>query len=148
MRLTPGTGKTTRVSCDRGAVQCERKAGSDRIRAKNFSSDTLADGNSRYFVTLEAAAGNPCVELAGLSIPSPDIDWVIRVSVLFERATGKARVSFDGMIEPFPAFEMYATLNGPRPTVLLQEGPMPGSSPWNLPGSPNRAVTAVSKEVQ
>lgn len=147
MKLTAATGKTVRVSCDRGAMQCERKAGSDRIRARNFSSETLADGNRRYFVTLEAAAGNPCVDLAGLSIPSPDIDWVIRVSILFERATGKARISFDGMIEPFPAFEMYALLNGPRPMILFQEGPLPGSSPWNLPGSPNRAVTAVTIEV-
>lgn len=147
IRLTANTGKTFRLSCDRGAVQCERRAGADRIRAKNFSSETLADGDRRYFVTLEAAAGNPCVDLAGLTIPSPDIEWVIRVSVLFERAAGKARVSFDGMVEPFPAFEIYALLNGPRPTVLLQEGPLPGSTPWNLPGSPNRAVTVVSREV-
>ena len=61
---------------------------------------------------------------------------------------GKVLVSFDGMIEPFPAFEMYAIHNGTKPTVLFSEEPPPGSNPWNLLGSPNREVTVVSKEVQ
>jgi hypothetical protein len=148
LKLTSGTGKTLRLSCDKGTVQCDKRAGADRIRAKNFSSETLGGGDRRYFVTLEAAAGNPCVDLTGVSIPSPDIDLNFRISVLFERSTGKVRVSFDGMIEPFPAFEMYAIHNGTKPTALFREGPLPGSGPWSLPGSPNRAVTVVSKEVQ
>jgi hypothetical protein len=148
MRFIPRTGKTVRVSCDKGSIQCERSAGADRIKAKNFSSETMADGSRRYFITIEAAGGNPCVELAGISIPSPDIDWSFQISVIFERSTGKVKLSFDGMIEPFPAFEMYAVLSGPQPTLLLQESPLPGSSPWNLPGKPNRAVTVVSKKIQ
>lgn len=147
LKLTPGTGKTVRLSCDKGIVQCEKRAGADRIKAKGFGSETLPGGDRRYFVTLEAAAGNPCVDLTGVSIPSPDIDWNFRISILFERSSGKVKVSFDGMIEPFPAFEMYAVHEGPHPTLLFAEGPLPGSSPWSLPGNPNRAVTVIAKEV-
>lgn len=139
---TPHTDATIRVQCSTGAKECEEASKKERITVKNFSVEALPDGNTRYFFTLEAAANNPCVE-AG----SPDIDWKLLVIVLYDRLSGKAKINVDGFIEPFPAFEMYAILNGPNPTTIFQEKPIPGSTPWNLPGSPNRAVTVIAKEV-
>jgi hypothetical protein len=139
---TSHSDPTTGVDCAGGITRCERRANPDRIQARNFGSETLSNGSRRYFVTLTAAGSNPCITVA------PDIDWTMSVVVVWDCSSGRVTVSADGFIEPFPAFEMYANLNGSTPTTLFQEGPLTGSSPWNLPGSPNRSLTVVGKHVQ
>jgi hypothetical protein len=142
LAATSHSDLTTGVDCEGGITRCERRANTDRIQARNFGSETLSNGSRRYFVTLTAAGSNPCIT------GSPDIDWTMTVVVVWDRPSGRVTISADGFIEPFPAFEMYANLNGSTPTTLFQEGPLTGSTPWNLPGSPNRSLTVVAKQVQ
>jgi hypothetical protein len=44
------------------------------------------------------------------------------------------------VVEPFPAFEMCASLNGAT-KQLFQHSPDPGATPWNLFGLPNKPVS-------
>ena len=49
----------------------------------------------------------------------------------------QATVAVDGVVEPFPAFEMYAQSDDKVPAkVLFAVMPLPGASPWNLIGGP------------
>jgi hypothetical protein len=48
-------------------------------------------------------------------------------------------VTFDGLIEHFPAVEMYATANDGNGHLFL-DCPLPGSTPWNLIGGPTRTA--------
>jgi hypothetical protein len=43
-------------------------------------------------------------------------------------------------VEPFPAFEMYAKADNGAVKTLFRISPTPGSTPWNLPMGPTKAV--------
>src|SRR5687768_10757598 len=118
---------TIEVDCSTGAEKCNRVADTNRIVARNFSKTVEPNGRRRYFFTLAAAGSNPCVT------PSPDIDWLLPVIVEHDPVAQTVNMTVDGMIEPFPAFEMYATFQAAAPTVIFQESPVPGATPWNLP---------------
>lgn len=55
------------------------------------------------------------------------------------------KLSVNGVVDDFPAFEIYAAFNNGAPVKLLQAFPRPGMSPLNLLGPP---LNSVSGEVR
>lgn len=77
------------------------------------------------------AANNACYT------GSPDIDYFGTVTI--DVSTGQVR--FDGKVDEFPAYEMYAAANGGAGKMMFTLMPDPGKDPGDLPGGANRPIT-------
>ena len=93
------------------------------------------------------AASDPLVPFA------PDVDYEGRISIFIfsgqDRGTTvqKALIGFDGVVEPFPAFEMYVSVNRTAPVPLFQlgieeRGLLTGV--WDLYDWPDRRVNRTA----
>lgn len=122
---------TVEVKCATGAVDCDKTPDNSKLKINGFSSS----GNKCSF-SFEGGAGNPC---AGPI--APDIEWLVHVAVEKTGTNGfVVKLGPGSVVEPFPAFEMYASLNGVT-KQLFQRPPDAGATPWNLFGLPNKSVS-------
>ncbi len=78
---------------------------------------------------LNQYAANPCVHLPSALTPDLDCKGRIGIEVL---DPSRVRVTFEGEIDVFPAYEMWASADGGPAQWLFQEGPVPGAKPWSL----------------
>jgi hypothetical protein len=117
---------TQECDCEDGEIECVQVAG---ISGMSF---TLASTSTDRvaILLLNCAANNPCVT------PSPYINMQGTITI----DIGARSVEFDGLVEPFPAFEAYATINHGTPVTLFAVDPLPGNTPWNLLFGANRTV--------
>lgn len=122
---------TVEVDCEDGEVECNKTPDNGRLKVEGFDS-----AGAKCAFSFAGGAGNPCAP-AG----APDIDWLVHVAVE-KQAGNKVVVSLrpNSVVEPFPAFEMYASLNGMAKEVF-RRSPDPGATPWDLYGDPNKLVT-------
>jgi hypothetical protein len=128
---------TVEVDCEDGAVECQRSGNTSRMKFSNFNCLSPCSAAPRTMtVQLKGAANNPCF------MGSPDIDYRGTVTIqISSLASGQvAQVSFNGFVDDFPAFEMYASINGGAGMPLFQLNPLPGKTPANLFGDANRPV--------
>jgi hypothetical protein len=129
---------TVRLDCDSGAVTCHQQADASRMTFLNFRG--VAGYNQE--VDLVGAGANPCAFGAQWF---GDIDYNGSLAV----DAPSRQVLFQGYVEPFPAFEMYAVaLSGPVPDPLIgaplfQKPPLPGATPLDLPGPANQFVWGI-----
>ena len=121
---------TVECDCEDGDEECNKVPDSSGLKITGFQSS----GTACSF-TFEGGAGNPC---AGRL--APDIDWLVKVEVKKQGASVSVKLGAGSLVEPFPAFECYASLNGVTKT-LFQRPPDTGTTPWNLPGPPNKPVS-------
>jgi hypothetical protein len=83
---------------------------------------------------LSAAAGDPLVGMAA------DIDYVGTFTISGRATPGSLSVSFDGLIDAFPAYECYASFNGMTKQVW-KSSPPPGNTVADLLGPANRPIS-------
>ena len=69
-----------------------------------------------------------------------DIDYRGTITINVSART----VKFDGFLDAFPAFEMYATANDGAGVAMFQTPPPPGNTPWNLPGDANTPQSGIA----
>jgi hypothetical protein len=120
---------TIEVDCEDGDEECNSSANTGRMKFLNFRSTSIVA------VDIVGAANNPCFT------GSPDIDYEGTIEITIDPSTQIVSVAFSGRIEPFPAFEMYATLNGGSSMPIFRESPVPGATPRDLFGDANRPVS-------
>jgi hypothetical protein len=118
---------THQLHCASGAPRAVGHGRTNRMRFMNLR----GSASSTIKFDLRAAANNPLVS------GSPDIDY----EGVFTIDVPRRRLSFDGKVDAFPAFEMYASINNTKALTLLRLSPEPGKSPLNLPGWANRPVS-------
>jgi hypothetical protein len=70
-------------------------------------------------------------------LPSPDID----MHFTFKADPVGGTVAFDGAVDEFPAYEIYAAADNGSPKPLLNLMPLPGKTPANLVGDADRPVS-------
>jgi hypothetical protein len=86
-------------------------------------------------IDLNGAAHHPCSTAA---VFFGDIDFTGTIFIQFSTADpSSATVAFNGLIEPFPAYEMYATVNDGAGLPLFQIRPKIGVGPASITGPPN-----------
>lgn len=120
---------TIECDCEDGAEECNKKPDESALLVEKFSTA----GNKCSF-TFNGAAGNPCFLVA------PKIEWVVNLTVEKSGNTYAVKLAPGSVVEPFPAFEMYASLNGGAPKTLFMRSPDPGATPGDLVGPPNKPV--------
>ncbi len=122
---------TVEVNCEQGTVDCTKESSTANVHATAvLTPDANGPGAPRLTMTFTGAASNPCFTGA------PDIDYSIKVvfDVNPDRETGT--LSFQGVADRFPEFEMYYALNnGPVGTIFVKTL-APGATPFDLAAPP------------
>ncbi|MFE7777710.1 DUF3238 domain-containing protein [Streptomyces sp. NPDC057445] len=128
---------THEVDCEDGDLDIVARGDSSRIYF--FSIKAPAAGMVTF--EMKGAAKNPCIE------ESADVDYQGAVAIVVWREPSedgqemeKARIDFQGFIDNFPAFEMYAAVNDGPGQQVFAVMPLPGNSPAALYGPPRRPV--------
>jgi hypothetical protein len=116
---------TVEIDCEDFTTDCNRSASTSRMKFEPASAS-----KALMTITYSGAASNGCF------FGAPDIDIIGTIAV----DLGTATLTFDGKCEPFPAFEMYMSVDGGSAKTLVQRLPDSGTSPWNLPGPPNKLI--------
>ena len=118
-------GETVEVDCEDGDVE-----GRETQTNENMAFTDVSGGANVGVVVLnfKAARNNPLVPF------SPDIDLVGTLTV--DRVN--RFVEFVGLVDEFPAFEAYVSINGGAPNTIRQLQPTAGAGPESLVGDANR----------
>jgi hypothetical protein len=129
--------ETVEIDCLTGVEKCRSHGGTEQMRFENF---VAANGGQTFTVDLKASAKNPCLTVASIKV-SPNVDLFGTISVLLNWNATEATVRFDGMIETYPAFEMYAAFNGSEAgKPVFQIGVEDGATAASISGPPTRPV--------
>ncbi|WP_373539327.1 hypothetical protein [Chamaesiphon sp.] len=118
---------TVEIDCEDGSEECKQSADTSRMNLSLMTS-TIAD--NKAIISVDLAANNPCF------FGSPDID--VKGEIIVDFVAEK--ISFAGKVEPFPAFEAYVAIDSNRVQALFQILPLPGKTPADLFGPPNRPI--------
>ena len=110
-------------------MECERSGDTRNIRLWFDNTKSTTD---TVVIAIDMAASNPCFR----GSPNIDVDGEFRINIK------QRTVAFDGKVEPFPAFEAYVSFGNVTKT-LFTRGPVPGATPVDLFGNPNRPVFGV-----
>ena len=83
--------------------------------------------NQLIRIRMDCAASNPCSPSSRLF---GDIDFTGTIEIDIAQRT----IEFNGLLDQFPAFEAYATINDGAGVTMFQESPPTGNTVMNLPG--------------
>jgi carboxypeptidase C (cathepsin A)/subtilisin family serine protease len=136
------TSGTTELEKSTGSVTCVRLADLTRCSFQNFRvmPDPAAplSGNFMIKLSVKSSASDPCVNLAA------DIDYDGEITVLCSPRGGVVEMAFNGNVDSFPAFEMYASLNGVT-KILFRVPPPKGNTVASLLGGASTPVTGRAR---
>jgi len=106
----------------------------------HFDNFVAADAGGTFSIDLQASAKNPCLKVANVKL-SPNVDLYGTITILLSADNSAATVRFEGMIETYPAFEMYVAFNGSdigQPVFQLDVEE--GATAASITGAPTRPV--------
>jgi hypothetical protein len=119
---------TTELDCGDGDVEATATGSTSRM---NFVKQPSL--GSTIEIDMTCAASNPCAPTSRLF---GDIDYQGRITV----DAAARSLTIDALIDAFPAFEAYSSINGGAAFALFREPPPPGNTVMNLPSAANRPV--------
>jgi hypothetical protein len=146
---------TTECDCEDGDVECLKKGNTSRMsfsllpnpiqtstssrpRTMLLPQTTISyptgaprPANQLIRIRMDCAASNPCSPSSRLF---GDIDFTGTIEIDIVQRT----IEFNGLLDQFPAFEAYATINDGAGVTMFQESPPTGNTVMNLPGKANR----------
>jgi len=115
---------TTEIDCSSGKIVCLSMADSKGIRYS-----VKEKGSDKLLVHIEGSASNPCIRV------SPNIDY--EGSFLVQVGDDQRSIAFMGLVDEFPAFEMYAVSTIHKsPLTIFKSLPPKGKTPTSLFGGP------------
>lgn len=129
--------ETIEIDCATGAEKCRARGDTHHMLFENF---VATDHGGAFTVDLKASAKNPCLTVANVQV-SPNVDLYGTITARLNWDATEARIRFEGMIERYPAFEMYAAFNGSEAgKPIFQIGVEPEATAANITGAPTRPV--------
>ena len=123
---------TTECDCEDGDVECHKTGSTSRMKFALLPS-RVSSPSGPFEVWMECASSNPCAPTSRLF---GDIDYNGRITVSL---AGRS-IQIDGLIDQFPAFEAYATINHGAGATMFRLPPPAGNTVMNLPGAANRSI--------
>jgi hypothetical protein len=127
-------GESTEYKCTSGEVIARGICNLDT----SITELTKFNEQGKYKYRLEAAARNP------LQLFSPNIDWSVDVTESWDHTAGVFLVEVSGLVDGFPAYEMYVQFNG-ESQALFRRKPAPGTHPEALIGPADKPVCGIAR---
>jgi hypothetical protein len=127
------------------SIEVDRETGAEKCReaADNstmaFSDFQVSEDGKTISMELKGSSKNPCLKIAAIEV-SPNLDYTGTIILTRMDSDHQIQVSFEGMIETYPAFELYASVNGASPVTIFREDVAPDATPLNLVGPPTREI--------
>jgi len=134
VRLQNRCDATIKIESGSGRVTSNSAASTSGMKAASVTGECQSDRRLAIQFRLVGSASNPCLPGA------TDSDWNVAVSAYRSADLNSATVEVSGLVEPFPAFEMYARAPNRSPERLFAVMPAPGATPFDLFGGPTRNV--------
>lgn len=132
---------TIEVDCNGGHEKCRAQGSTKDMHFTDFE---VSPDKLRYTVQIKAASKNPCVKIGPVAL-SPNLDFEGQITVAVTDDQTSAIVTFNGKVETYPAFEMYASVNDGQPETIFQVGVAPEAGVADLTGAPERAITGKAE---
>jgi Protein of unknown function (DUF3238) len=126
---THSSSGTVEIDCEDGDLE---GTGFAQNKGKGFTDLRIISPGVN--VKFEGAASDPLVKLA----PQVNYKGTYIIDI------PQRKVSFIGLVEPWPAFESYAAINGGAGQKIFQVPPEPGNTSWNLFADANRPVVGTT----
>lgn len=127
---------TVQVDPETGEELCRETPSTDDMAFSDFRSSAQA---RTWSCSLNGSTANACIKVGPIKV-SPKLDYKGLFNVTWNEDASEVTIVFDGQVETYPAFEMYASLDGGQAETVFQLPVEPGTSPMNLAGPPTRAV--------
>lgn len=130
--------------CD-DTVQVDPETGEELCRETPDTADMAfseykASPQARAWTcTLSGSTRNACLKLGPIKV-SPNLDYRGVFNLAWSEDLREVTLVFDGLVETYPAFEMYASLDGGPIVPVFRLGVEEGTTPANLAGAPTRSV--------
>ena len=129
--------ETIEVDPKTGEEKCRKLGDTENMHFSDV--EFFEDGRGCSFA-VKASAKNPCIALATVKImPNLDYEGTIRIMLTADRKY--ASISFEGLVETYPAFEMYISLNNGPAQPVFQIPVEEGATAANLMGAPTRSLS-------
>jgi hypothetical protein len=125
---------TVQVHHETGEELCRETASTDDM---SFSEMHIQAETGILNLHLKGSTKNACLKIVGVKI-APNLDYEVDIQLRLRENKQELELTIDGMVEVYPAFEMYMSMNDGEVVPLLQlsvEG-----EPMDLIGSPKRPV--------
>ncbi|HEY6155901.1 MAG TPA: DUF4157 domain-containing protein [Gemmatimonadales bacterium] len=120
---------TREVDCEDGDIECDRRATPRALVTLVPNWPPYQEDPDLFQLPVTGAANDPCFT----GSPDLDVAGMVRIDPRAQR------LRFEGSIDPFPAFEMYAAVNdGPGRTVFTYM-PSAKTTAWSLWGGASLA---------
>jgi hypothetical protein len=127
---------TIEVACKTGEERCRGQGDTSQMQ---FHDIEIAPDRTRARLKIKAGSKNPCVRIGVLKV-APNVDYTGAISIEISDDQRSAIVTFQGKVERYPAFEMYASANDGEPYTVFRVDAAPESGIRDLPGAPERPV--------
>ena len=137
---TPSTSGTTEVDCEDGEGEWTGRADLSRMTSYDFRVTRDSEQETVITIKFAHAAQDPAFVHTPSAVVA-DIDYDGTLTLVRSERGCKLEVSFDGHIDSFPAFEMYAAIPSMPPQEIFHAAPPTGHTPRDLFGTANTPVT-------
>lgn len=127
---------TIEIDCKNGKEKCRGQGSTDRM---NFHDVAFSEDKNVCTMTIKAGSRNPCLRVARIKV-TPSLDYMGEITITRTDDPSRAIVTFNGKIEKYPAFEMYAVANDGDVKTVFQVDVAPSATIGDLPGGPAREV--------
>ena len=124
---------TTELDCGDGDEEGTSTGNTSRMKF-TLLRGSASSPTGPFVIEMDCSACNP---QAPTSRVLGDIDYRGRITVSPAAPAGPS-IEIDIIIDSFPAFEAYATINDGAGVMMLNESPPLGNTVMNLPGTANR----------
>ena len=125
-------GLTTECDCEDGEVECADRGHTRNMKFK-LNVDQRGDGLT---LSLVANAWNPCS-------PSSRVGGEIDMQAIIKIDLRERTLRFTGVVDSFPAFEAYATINDGAGVTIFTKAPPQGNTVMDLPGNAATKIEGV-----
>lgn len=119
---------TTECDCEDGDVECKDKGGT-----KSMKYLLLPVAKGKFELRLKAHAWNPCS-------PSSAVGGEIDMQATFAIDVDAKTLRFAAVVDSFPAFEAYATINDGAGVTIFTKAPPKGNTVMSLPGGASTQI--------
>jgi hypothetical protein len=129
--------ETVEVDTKTGAEKCRKLGDTENMHFSDV--EFFEDGLGCSFA-VKASSKNPCISIATVKLmPNLDYEGTIRIALTADRKN--ANISFEGLVETYPAFEMYVSLNNGPAQAVFQVPIADGATASAMMGPPNRPLS-------
>jgi hypothetical protein len=124
---------TVQVHHETGEELCRETASTDEMSFSEMESQETG----LLKLQLKGSTKNACLKIVGVKI-APNLDYEVEIQLRLRANKQELELSIDGMVEVYPAFEIYMSINDGEAVPILQL-PVEGE-PMDLVGSPKRPL--------